>query len=190
MAFLRSNSEVPFASQIWGKVYSTFPTGRVTNLRQQWLSIQDQRSFRVRSSVSVVDVWSGAFNILGFAFPMLILTDQSSVRILKEFKDESEFWAEHTAFTTLIKDGRSPEHIIEYLGSYEQGDVRCIILEFADRGSLDEYFNGTIAPKSEEDIIRFYTSLFKLLRGLMSIHEVGEDIVGYEAIRISCYTLR
>jgi serine/threonine protein kinase len=109
-----------------------------------------------------------------------VTQNPSSIRTLKEFKDHSEFLTEQAAFTTLTKDGHSPEHIVEYLGSYEQGEVRCIILEFADMGSLDDYFHNITPPASERDTVAFFSSLFQLLKGLMSIHEVGENIVGLD----------
>jgi serine/threonine protein kinase len=85
---------------------------------------------------------------------------------------------EKAAFTTLIKNGYSLPHVVEYLGSYEQEDVRCIILEYADIGSLDDYFAKVDPPKSEQDIVNFFISLFGLIKGLHSIHEVGEKLIG------------
>jgi serine/threonine protein kinase len=85
---------------------------------------------------------------------------------------------EKAAYTTLIQSQHSLPHIVEYLGSYEQGDVRCIILEYADIGTLDEYFEKIAPPRSEEDLVAFFTSLFGLIKGLNSIHEVGERLIG------------
>ena len=98
--------------------------------------------------------------------------------MLKEFKDKSEFSKEKKAFTTLLNDRQHPEHIIEYLGSYEQDKVCCIILEYADIGTLDDYFRKTQPPTAEEDIVCFYTSLFNLIKGLMRVHEVNVDLRG------------
>jgi serine/threonine protein kinase len=102
----------------------------------------------------------------------------TNTRVLKWFRDKAEFLKEKSAFTTLIKKGKSPEHIIEYLGCYEQGKVYCIILEYADLGTLDDFFRNTPPPRSEEDVTVFFTSLFQLVKGLMSIHQAENSLVG------------
>ena len=103
-------------------------------------------------------------------------------RVLKEFTHEAEFVREKKAFTRLIKDGQSPPHIIEYLGSYDQDDVRYILLEYADIGTLDDYFRKTPPPTSERDITDFFAGLFALIKGLCRVHQLEESFVGYGKI--------
>lgn len=105
--------------------------------------------------------------------------------MLKEFTDEVEFVREKLAFTRLIKNGQPPPHIIEFLGSYEQADVRYILLEYADIGTLDDYFRKTPSPTSERDIIHFFDGLFNLIKGLCRVHQLADSFVGYVDIRIA-----
>jgi serine/threonine protein kinase len=85
---------------------------------------------------------------------------------------------EKKAFERLLKDGRTPDHIIDFLGSYEQGDTRCILLEYADIGTLDDYFRTFAPPTSEKDIIQFFICLFDLLKGLYAVHQLEGSFVG------------
>lgn len=47
-----------------------------------------------------------------------------------------------------------------------------MLLEYADRGTLENYFNTTQPPSSGEDIMKFYRELFKTLPALVAIHGV------------------
>lgn len=66
---------------------------------------------------------------------------------LKEFKDESVFREE----------------------LYKQGDKFGILLQYADSGTLDEYFLSTPPPVSTTDIHVFFSSLLKLLESSLDI---------------------
>lgn len=45
-----------------------------------------------------------------------------------------------------------------------------IILEYADRGTLDKYMEHTSEPKSVGDIMTFWDRFFGILQGLVQIH--------------------
>ena len=47
-----------------------------------------------------------------------------------------------------------------------------MLLEYADRGTLEQYFNTVQPPSSGEDILKFWCELFKTLRALAAIHNV------------------
>lgn len=103
------------------------------------------------------------------------------IRVLKVFKKKQDFEQEKRAFENLLNNNDDPpRHIIGYLGSYEQSACHCIVLEFADLGSLDKYFQSIPPPTSGEDIVAFFASLFKLLEGLISIHDVSEILAGQD----------
>ncbi|QDS71140.1 hypothetical protein FKW77_009908 [Venturia effusa] len=99
-------------------------------------------------------------------------------RIVKDFKDEREFEKEKNAFERLLKNGQTPDHIIDYLGSYEQGETRCIFLEHADIGTLDDYFQTVAHPTSGANITEFFSRIFDLLKGLWAVHQVEGSFVG------------
>ena len=47
-----------------------------------------------------------------------------------------------------------------------------MLLEYADKGNLEEYFQRTQPPSTGEDIVKFWRSLFNVLKALSRIHEV------------------
>jgi len=62
--------------------------------------------------------------------------------------------------------------VIGFYGSYRQGISYNVILEYANKGTLEEYFRVTAPPVKGEDIINFWTGLFKIIKGLKSIHDI------------------
>lgn len=67
---------------------------------------------------------------------------------------------------------KQSESIIKFYGSFIQGDDYNILLEFADRGSLEQYFEKESPPSRGADIIKFWEALFQLIKGLKAIHSV------------------
>lgn len=53
-----------------------------------------------------------------------------------------------------------------------QGETRNIILEYADKGTLEQYFQTVEPPDSGEDILKFWESMFRPVKALMAIHKV------------------
>lgn len=67
--------------------------------------------------------------------------------------------------------------IIRLYGSYSHGDECNILLEYADKGTLEEYFKNETPPSRAADIIKFWENLFQLIKGLKAIHSVREYVV-------------
>jgi serine/threonine protein kinase len=66
------------------------------------------------------------------------------------------------------------DSIIKYYGSYTHGNEFNILLEYADKGTLEEYFQTESPPSRGGDIIKFWENLFQLIKGLKAIHSVRE----------------
>lgn len=47
-----------------------------------------------------------------------------------------------------------------------------IILEYADKGSLEDFFRNESAPSRGIYIVKFWESMFQLIKGLKAIHSV------------------
>lgn len=60
--------------------------------------------------------------------------------------------------------------VIGFYGSYIHGDSYNILLEFADKGNLEEYFRNESPPSNREDIVKFWEGLFQLIKALRAIH--------------------
>jgi len=73
-----------------------------------------------------------------------------------------------TAFRRLGNN----QNIIGFRGSFTRGDTCNVLLEHADKGTLEDYFQKERVPKNGEDIILFWEGLFKIIDALRRIHEV------------------
>ena len=63
-------------------------------------------------------------------------------------------------------------NIVTFYGSYRQNDTFNVLLEYADEGTLETYFNEVFPPRSGSDIHQFWESLCGVLKALTQIHEV------------------
>lgn len=61
-------------------------------------------------------------------------------------------------------------YITKYYGSFEHNEKKYVIMEFADKGSLDVYFRNTAPPSKPEDIMAFWKSLFDIAKALQHVH--------------------
>ena len=81
------------------------------------------------------------------------------------------FYNEVEAFRRLRR-GSYYTNIIHFYGSFIQNGTFNIILDFADQGTLEEYFQNVFPPTSGKDIEHFWASLCGILKALIHIHEV------------------
>jgi len=89
-----------------------------------------------------------------------------------ETKEAEEYHnKEVSAFRTLSYHGSHP-NIIGYLGSFTRSGTYNIILEYADEGTLEDYFRKATPPSSGEDVIRLWRGIFELVGALKMIHNV------------------
>lgn len=65
--------------------------------------------------------------------------------------------------------------IIRFHGSFTRGDSYNVLLEYADKGTLGDYFKNESPPSEGEEIIKFWETMFELIDALRRIHEVGSD---------------
>jgi serine/threonine protein kinase len=74
---------------------------------------------------------------------------------------------------------RQADSIIKFYGSYIHGEHYNILLEYADKGSLEEYFKRESPPSRGIDIIKFWEGLFQLIKGLKAIHSAREYVASW-----------
>ena len=80
------------------------------------------------------------------------------------------FKNERKAFIKLRSGGKPAANIIEYYGSFVRDGTYNLVLEYADRGTLEKYMNLMPEPKNISEITRFWKRLFPVLGGLAQIH--------------------
>lgn len=66
----------------------------------------------------------------------------------------------------------SNPNIIKYHGSFKRGDVFNLILEYADKKSLRDFYFREAPPSRPEHIIQLWDKLFHLIHALRGIHTV------------------
>lgn len=82
-----------------------------------------------------------------------------------------------TDYLKEVNGYRSVKHadsIIKFFGSYIHGNERNVLLEYADKGSLEDFFRSETPPSHGGEIIKFWEGLFSLIKGLKAIHSVQE----------------
>lgn len=80
------------------------------------------------------------------------------------------FETERSAFIKLRYGQMPPGNIIEYYGSFIKNDTFNIILEYADRGTLDQYMKSTNEPTDIGEILTFWKCFLPIFHGLTHIH--------------------
>jgi len=77
-----------------------------------------------------------------------------------------------------IKDPRD-DCIIRFFGSYRHGNTFHIILEYANQGTLEDFFQNVTPPTNPDDIYVFWCNILQLLCALTTLHNVGKEDKGY-----------
>ena len=89
---------------------------------------------------------------------------------------EANYNAESDAFRKLRWSGKPSAHIIAYYGGFIHGNSYNIVLEYADKGTLETFMRITEPPLSVEHTLLFWNRLFDVSHGIMTIHNVmGDD---------------
>ena len=82
----------------------------------------------------------------------------------------SYFNNEVDAFNKLAHRNLTDQSLIQFFGSYKQGDTYNILLEYADRGTLEDFFRNVTPPSLSEDVVMFWGRLFSIIKALSRIH--------------------
>ena len=88
---------------------------------------------------------------------------------------ESQYKDEVNGFRSVKQE----ESIRSFYGSYVQGEYFHILLQFPDKGTVEDYFQNEAPPSRGPDIIKFWEGLFQLIKGLKTIHSVRGYVVRF-----------
>ena len=75
----------------------------------------------------------------------------------------------------LRYDGKPSPFVIAYYGSFVDDGTYNIILEYADRGNLEDFLKTTTEPSTCEDMIEFWDRLCSITHGLALIHRTPDS---------------
>lgn len=95
-------------------------------------------------------------------------------------KDAETAWEnEIKAFKKL--QNRSPK-VIGFYTAFKQGNEYNALLEYADRGSLEDFMKSTEPPATMKDVLGLWKEILELLRGLKDLHQ-GEHIIWHQDVK-------
>ena len=93
-------------------------------------------------------------------------------------KKNAEFYftteARNFALLTLYSHEPSPG-LIGFFGGFEHNGEYHILLEYADCGTLENYFETEEPPATGADILAFWNSFKEIIKAIVKIHEIKRD---------------
>jgi hypothetical protein len=99
--------------------------------------------------------------------------DPQRVQGLPKSKDYYD--AEVDAYRRLNASGKPVSSLVSFYGAFTQNETRHIILQYANVGTLEDYWEKVDPPRDGEDILAVWTKLFDLNRALVRLHETDPD---------------
>lgn len=93
--------------------------------------------------------------------------------VLKTYntKDAVSYYEnEVRAFRRLATRDHNDRSLVQYLGSFKHSDTYNILLEYADGGTLEDFFQNISPPSLAEHMILFWERLFDIFKALSRIH--------------------
>ncbi|KAF2085973.1 kinase-like protein [Saccharata proteae CBS 121410] len=96
--------------------------------------------------------------------------------VVKSFRGgdaEEHYNNEKRAFEKLAMSGPQVQSIIGFYGSFFHDGIYNIILEFADKGTLEDYLAIHRPPQRGSEIIEVWRGMFQLILAILAIHEAG-----------------
>lgn len=103
-------------------------------------------------------------------------TDQNAhTFVLKTYNTpdaERYYNNEVKGFLDLSNGGAHNASIVGFHGSFVWNGTYNVLLEYADRGTLAQFFDAVQPPSSGEDLLKLWREIFRLLGALAAIHSV------------------
>lgn len=90
--------------------------------------------------------------------------------------------AETYPWSSAPRERIQSSNLIRPIGSFIHGDDFNVLLEYADKGSLEDYFQKETPPSRGIDIIKFWEGLFLLVRTHSSFPVIKRNM---EAVQIN-----
>ena len=65
--------------------------------------------------------------------------------------------------------------MVKFYGCYLHNGRYNVLLEYANFGTLEDYFSQVNTPRSGRDIVVFWEGLLQILEPLMTIHDLNQE---------------
>ena len=85
---------------------------------------------------------------------------------------------EKEAYLKFSDSPVTSDNLIAFHCSYELDGTYNFILEYADLGTLEDYYSNVSEPRTGEEIYTFWLNFLKLTEALVRIHSLGLDLMG------------
>jgi serine/threonine protein kinase len=63
-------------------------------------------------------------------------------------------------------------NLVAFYGSFKVDDYGYLVLEFAEAGTLQDFFDNALPPTTATEVAQFWTSLLQSINGLNRIHQI------------------
>lgn len=85
---------------------------------------------------------------------------------MTQYEREAQYYRQLTLFNSQPTPG-----IIDFYGSFIYRDTCNILLEYADAGTLEDFFQVEPVPCGGKEIIKLWEGLREIVRALEVLHE-------------------
>ncbi|KAL0253078.1 hypothetical protein SLS55_010528 [Diplodia seriata] len=94
-------------------------------------------------------------------------------------RDAKSYYAnEISAFRRVLAAGSNQGFVpglIGFHGNFIHGGTHNVLLEYADKGTLEQYFKEAPPPNTEDEIVSFWRGLFYPIFALLKIHNLEDQ---------------
>jgi serine/threonine protein kinase len=109
----------------------------------------------------------GKSDIFNFGQDLVVIKEYPKNEIEHSFKNELKAYI---SFQYPGDGDQVSKYFLKYYGSFKQNGKGFIILEYADEGSLLEFFKSNKVPRTREELHGLFQNLSGLLFGLRLLH--------------------
>lgn len=133
-------------------------------------------------------VWSQLFSLISYSVQKLTVSSQAAENTfaLKTYHRNHAaelYQIESTIFMKIQREGRNPPNIVRCYGGFQHGNDYSIILEYADKGPLQNFLATTRQPATSLEVAKLWNSCFGMLRGLQDLHSNPLEIMWHQDIK-------
>jgi hypothetical protein len=99
-----------------------------------------------------------------------------------ESREEQSYVKESEAYTLLQhyddirgdeKNNQVAQHLVRLYGSWRIDGKFNLLLEYADKGPLETFFQKVKPPQTAQDFFKFWNSLVQIVKPVGRIHELS-----------------
>ena len=100
-------------------------------------------------------------------------SDDSHTYALKVFRESRAYDAEIKAYRETASTGSPIDSLTRFYFSFTYRDLQCIVLEYADRGNLDQLMKAEKPPQHPSDVLALFRSLLELSQAADRVHKAS-----------------